>query len=149
MRQGGHRIHHRLGRTREIIDSKAYLGAFVAFLILDGTWLGVIAKGFYADQLGDRLRRNPNMLVAGVFYLVYVAGIVFLAVEPGLAARAWKTAALHGAVLGFVAYGTYDMTNYATLEGWPVKVVVVDLVWGTLLTAIAATAGFWAAGVGA
>ncbi len=131
-----------------MFDVKAYLGAFLAFMILDGTWLGVVAKGFYTRELGDRMRESPNMLAAGIFYLTYVAGIVLLAVAPGIAAGAWKTAALYGAVLGFVAYGAYDLTNYATLEGWPLRVVVVDLVWGTLLTAVSATAGYLAAQVG-
>ncbi len=128
-----------------MLDLRAFLASFVTFLILDGTWLGVIAKRFYADCLGDRLRSSPNMIAAGVFYLVYVVGIVLLAVNPALAGGTWKTAAFYGAVLGAVAYGAYDLTNYATLEGWPLRMVIVDMLWGTLLTAITATAGFLAA----
>ena len=123
---------------------KAYAGTLVAFLALDAVWLGVIAKNFYAQRIGSLMRDSPHWGAAGLFYLVYLGGIVFLAVNPALTAGSWKTAALYGAVLGFVAYGTYDMTNWATLEGWPADMVAVDLAWGTCLTALAATAGYLA-----
>ena len=94
----------------------AYCSAVVAFLIIDGLWLGVIAKNFYASQLGDLLRKNFLILPAAWFYLAYTAGLVFLAVRPMQAELALTNVALYGAIVGFLAYGTYDMTNLATLR---------------------------------
>ena len=128
-----------------MLYAKAYAATLVVFLGIDALWLGVIARRFYVDQLGSLMRESPSMLAAGGFYLFYVVGIVFFAVAPALAAGSWKTAALNGALLGLVAYGTYDMTNLATLKDWPVTVSIVDLVWGGVLTGIAATGGYLAA----
>ena len=124
---------------------KAFAGALITFLVLDGVWLGVIAKGFYRSELGSLMKDDPNWLAAALFYVAYVAGLTFLAVRPGLSEGDWRVAASHGAVLGLLAYGTYDMTNLATLKGWPLSVVAVDIVWGTLLTMAAAIGGYFAA----
>lgn len=123
----------------------AYGAAVVVFLGLDALWLGVVARGFYARRLGALLRPRPDLRIALVFYLFYVAGIVLFAVQPGLAAESWAVAAAHGAALGLLAYGTYDLTNQATLRDWPVAVTLVDMAWGGALTATAAIAGFLAA----
>ena len=113
----------------------AWLAAVVAFLVLDGLWLGLIARGFYASRLGELLRQPILVTPAAAFYLCYAAGLVFLAVRPAEPALSLGEVALHGAVVGFLAYGTYDMTNLSTLRGWPVSVSVVDLAWGTALSA--------------
>ncbi len=118
----------------------AYAAAVVAFLIIDGIWLGLVAKNFYADHLGDLLRKNFLVLPGALFYLAYTAGLVFLAVRPGQPDLSLANVAFYGAVVGFLAYGTYDMTNLATLRDWPVIVSVVDLMWGTVLSASVATA---------
>ena len=120
----------------------AYVCTLIVFLAVDFLWLGVVARGFYASQLGGLMRENIAFLAAGGFYLAYVAGIVLLAVMPALAEGSWVKAAVNGAVLGLVAYGTYDMTNLATLKGWPVTVSIVDMGWGTILTSMSAIAGF-------
>lgn len=117
----------------------AYCAAVIAFLIIDGLWLGVVAKSFYADNLGDLLRRRILALPAMAFYLMYTAGLVFLAVRPGQSDVGIASVALYGAIVGFLAYGTYDMTNLATLRDWPWIVSVVDLIWGTVLSASVAT----------
>lgn len=117
----------------------AYSAAIVAFLIIDGLWLGVVAKSFYADQLRSLLRNDFLPLPAIAFYMVYTAGLVFLAVRPGQADVTLVSVALYGALVGFLSYGTYDMTNLATLRDWPWLVSVVDIVWGTLLSASVAT----------
>ncbi len=124
--------------------AKAYGFTLAAFLVIDLIWLGVVARGFYVSQLGPLLRDNPLIAPAALFYLAYVAGIVWFAVNPALADGSWRTAALNGAILGLLAYGTYDMTNLATLRGWPVAVTVVDIVWGTLLGAACSAAGYGA-----
>ncbi len=120
----------------------AYAATLVVFLALDAVWLGTIALGLYRSRLGELLLERPNMAVAGLFYAVYVAGVVFFAVAPALQQGSWSSAVLHGAVLGFIAYATYDLTNLATLRGWPSDLALIDLAWGTLLTAASATGGY-------
>ena len=119
-----------------------YVASAVVFFGLDLLWLGVVARSFYVRQLGDLLSDQPNMAVAGLFYTVYVGGIVLFAVAPALQAQSWLTALVLGALLGLVAYGTYDMTNLATIRDWPVAMSVVDMAWGSTLTGVAATAGY-------
>ena len=124
--------------------AKAYGFTLVVFLAVDLLWLGVVMRGFYASQLGPLLRDSPMIAPAALFYLAYVAGIVWFAVLPALASGDWKTAALNGAILGLLAYGTYDMTNLSTLKDWPVPVSFVDMFWGGVVTGVSATAGFYA-----
>lgn len=107
--------------------------------IIDAVWLSVVANKFYKDQLGPLLLEKPNMVAAVLFYVIFVVGIVVFAVMPAVAAGDWKVALGYGALLGLVAYATYDLTNLATLKGFPVKIVIVDLIWGTLLTGTVAT----------
>ena len=128
-----------------MLYAKAYIATLIVFLGIDAIWLGLIARRFYGEQLGGLMRETPLMAAAGGFSLFYVVGIVFFAVAPALAAGSWKTAALNGALLGLIAYGTYDMTNLATLKDWPVTMSVVDMVWGGVLTGTAATGGYFAA----
>lgn len=125
-----------------MIYVKAYAITLIMFLGLDFLWLGIVARGFYASQLGGLMRDSINYLVAGMFYLAYVAGIVFFAVGPALAEGGWRKAALNGALLGLLAYGTYDMTNMATLKNWPITVSLVDMVWGGVVTGLSAVLGF-------
>jgi uncharacterized membrane protein len=122
----------------------AYGASAVVFFGLDLLWLGVIARGFYARQMGDLLREQPSLGVAGLLYVVSVGGIVLLAVLPALQSQSWRTALLLGVALGVVAYGTYDFTNLATLRRWPLALALVDLAWGSVLTGLAATAGYLA-----
>lgn len=123
----------------------AYGGVLLALLVLDALWIGLYMASAYKQALGELMLAQPRLAAAAVFYLLYAAGVVFLAVAPGLRADSWQTAALHGAVLGLVAYGTYDLTNYAILKPWPLGLSVVDIAWGALLTALAASAGWFVA----
>ena len=125
--------------------SVVYLAALMTFLVIDGVWLGVVARSFYVQQIGHLLRPAPNFSVAGLFYVIYVIGVVVFAVLPAISQQSWQTAVMLGALLGFIAYGTYDLTNLATVENWPVLVSIVDMVWGSVLTAIVALAGYNAA----
>jgi uncharacterized membrane protein len=120
----------------------AYIATAVVFFIADFVWLGVVMKAFYRDRLGALMAEQVNIPVAGLFYLAFVLGIVIFAVAPALAAGSWGRALLFGALFGFFAYGTYDMTNWATLRDWPAAVSIVDLAWGTVLTGVSATAGY-------
>ena len=121
---------------------KAYAITLIVFLGLDFLWLGFVARGFYASQLAGLIRENINYLAAGIFYLAYVAGIVFFAIAPALAEGSWRKAAIHGACLGLLAYGTYDMTNMATLKNWPVTMSFVDMIWGGVLTGLSGLIGY-------
>jgi len=120
----------------------AYIATLVSLLAIDAIWLGVVARKFYQQQLGDLMLPSPNFAVAAVFYLSFAAAIVVLAVRPWLVAGSLCTAAGYGAVLGVAAYGTYDMTNLSTLKNWPAPLSIVDMIWGTVLTAIASVSGY-------
>lgn len=123
----------------------AYGAAALAFLAIDAVWLSTMANLLYRPLLGDLLAPGFRLAPAVLFYAIYIAGIVFFAIRPALASGRLATAALNGAALGFVAYGTYDLTNQATLRDWPVIITVADMVWGTVLTASASVAGYAAA----
>lgn len=123
----------------------AYLFTAAAFLALDLIWLGVVAKDFYAARLGELL--SVSLPAALLFYVVYIAGVIFFAVAPALEAQSLAKAALLGALFGFFCYGTYDLTNLATLKGYPASLAFVDLAWGTVLTGASAAAGYWLTGL--
>jgi len=122
----------------------AYISTAVVFFALDYLWLTRIAIGFYREQIGSLMLASPNFAAAGVFYLFYVVGVVYFAVMPAVSAGSLVTALINGALLGLLAYGTYDMTNLATLKGWSLQMSLVDMAWGAFLTAIAAAAGYLA-----
>lgn len=123
----------------------AYVTAALVMGILDYLWLTNTVEPIYHKALGGIIADNPNMVAAVIFYLVYIVGILVFAVRPALASGDWKTAALFGALFGFFAYFTYDLTNLATLKVWSVKITVIDIVWGTFLTGVTASAAAFAA----
>lgn len=120
----------------------AYLGTLLAFLVLDGLWLGVLMGPTYKSLLGSLMLDQPRLLPAVLFYLLYVFGCVVFVVLPSVS---WQRAARLGALLGLVAYGTYDLSNWATLQGWSAGLAVMDMVWGTFLTAASCTVGYLSA----
>lgn len=120
----------------------AYLITAIVFFAIDFVWLGKVAKPFYYGHLAPMLLERPNMVAAAGFYTIYVVGIIIFAVSPALRDGSVSTALIYGALFGFFTYATYDMTNYATLRDWPGIVVIVDIIWGTCLTATAATLGY-------
>ena len=123
----------------------AYLATLVVFAIVDTLWLGVVARPFYRAELGDLLAPTVKLWAAVLFYLVYAAGIVVFAVLPAIRAESLVTALVMGALFGFFAYATYDLTNLATLRDWPLRMSIVDMAWGTFITGMTATAGAYAA----
>ena len=123
----------------------AYLTALVVLLAVDMVWLGFIARDFYKSQLGGLMAEKPLLGAAAAFYLLYPVGVTLFAVTPGLRETNWASTALLGLVLGLVAYGTYDLSNLATLKNWPVTLTLVDMSWGAALTMIAAVAAYFAA----
>ncbi|WP_142779749.1 DUF2177 family protein [Agrobacterium sp. T29] len=120
----------------------AYLFTLVAFLVIDFIWLSTMASRLYRPAIGDLLAENFRLAPAVVFYLIYAAGLTFLAVRPAFQTGEWTTALLYGAVVGFMAYATYDLTNQATLKSWSTTLTVADLLWGTFVSAAAATIGY-------
>jgi uncharacterized membrane protein len=113
---------------------KLYLVAFCLFLGLDFLWLGFIAKDIYRHELGFLLAKQFKMLPAVLFYLIYIAGLVFFCIHPAVEKRSCLIALATSAFFGLIAYATYDLTNLATLNNWPTKIVVIDLIWGVALT---------------
>jgi uncharacterized membrane protein len=120
----------------------AYAGSFVTLLVLDAIWLGLVARTFYRNQLGDLMLPQPNLAIAGVFYIFFTVAVVVLAVMPALSAESAGRALALGAVLGLAAYGTYDITNLSTLKAWPGLLSGVDMAWGTIITAASAGGGY-------
>lgn len=123
---------------------KLYFITLISFLAIDSLWLGLVAPSFYRSQIGHLMRDSPNFLAAGLFYLLFVYGVVFFAVEPGVRGHSLWQAALRGALFGLVTYATYDLTNHATLTDWPVLMTVVDMAWGTFLSAAVTLVSVWA-----
>jgi uncharacterized membrane protein len=118
-----------------------YAACALIFFPLDFIWLSTMGKGLYQRELGDLLLPNPNLAIAGLFYLAYLVGVVILVAAP--AEGDVVKALLLGAVLGFVAYGTYDLTNLSTVRGFSPLVATIDIAWGTALTAASAAGGVW------
>ena len=120
----------------------AYVSTLLVFLAIDAVWLTTMSQRLYRRYLGDILAGSVNLAPAVLFYLVYIAGIIVFATTPAFSTGKWTTAAVYGALYGFFAYATYDLTNQATVRGWPTIITVADICWGSLLSAVAATLGF-------
>ena len=121
----------------------AYLCALLAFTAVDMAWLSVMAGRFYRPTLGDILLADVNLKVAVVFYLLYPIGLLIFAIAPALKTGELKDALIMGALFGFFAYATYDLTNQATVRNWSFALTLVDVAWGAFasgLTAVVATA---------
>lgn len=123
------------------------LGTYAVFgvmLALDLLWLGVIAKPLYQQAIGHLMADGRTLRVAFVFYAVYALGLTVFAVWPQAATPGLSRTLAMGALFGFFAYATYDLTNLATLKGWPIGIALIDMAWGTAVSALSATAGKWA-----
>lgn len=119
-----------------------YLLTVPVFFAIDLVWLGLVAKNFYNKQLGKLLTENIIWSAAVVFYLLYIAGILYFAVLPAVEKESIAKAAINGALLGGLAYATYDLTNLATLKNWPLTVVVIDIIWGMILSSVVAVISY-------
>lgn len=116
-----------------------YLLSVPVFFIIDMIWLGLVAPGFYKSQIGHLMSPVINWPVAIIFYLLFLIGLVIFAILPALEAHEWTHALMYGALFGFFTYLTYDLTNWSTLRDWPALVSIVDILWGTFLSASVAT----------
>ena len=115
------------------------------FFALDFVWLSIATPRIYKPQLGNLLAEQPKLGVAAAFYLFYVVGIIALAIIPGVREEAVVGALWRGALFGFLAYATYDLTNLATIREWPWQLSMIDMVWGTTVTSVVSVAGYYAA----
>ena len=122
---------------------KVYLTALCIFFVIDLFWLGVIAKNLYKEELGFLLAPSVRWGAALLFYGLYLFGLTFFAILPGVREQSGLVAALNGALFGCICYATYDLTNLATLQGWPMKIVIYDLLWGTFISSITSFLTFW------
>lgn len=118
---------------------KVFIISMLIFLIFDFTWLGFIAKDLYKNELGHLLKEKVNFIAAFIFYVIFIIGISVFVIIPAIKNNSLKDVLIFGALFGLVTYATYDLTNYATLEGFKLKIVIIDLLWGTFLGTITAT----------
>lgn len=115
---------------------KQYLVSFGSLLLIDSVWLTKVAPKFYKSNIGHLMTENPNLLSAGLFYLLYIVGVVVFVVSPAVADKSLSFAATRGALFGLVAYSTFDLTAMAVFKNWPAKVTIIDMLWGTILTTL-------------
>lgn len=118
-----------------------YLSTAAVMVLIDLVWLGLIAKPMYQQGIGHLMAEKPNIAAAIGFYLLFPIGLMIFAILPEAADRRWQQTAICGALFGLFAYATYDLTNLATLKNYPIKLALIDIFWGTLVSAVAATAG--------
>jgi uncharacterized membrane protein len=116
----------------------AYIASLVVMAIMDGGWLSFATAKLYKPGIGHLMTDKPVWPAAVIFYLLYAAGVTYLIVLPAVSGAGAGTALVRGAVLGLIAYGTYDLTSLAIMNGWPAYITVADMVWGTVLTGVTA-----------
>ena len=113
---------------------KLFLIALPLFVVIDMVWLLLVAKDFYRKQIGFLMRPDIGWYAAITFYLLFIAGMIVFVISPAVEKHSWTHSLFFGALFGLITYGTYDLTNLATMKDWPVLVTVVDLIWGMVLS---------------
>ena len=115
---------------------KQFAVATIVFLLVDLFWLGFVAKKLYRNYLGHLMADKFILSAAGIFYIVFIIGLLYFVIQPGLAKDSLKYVIFSGMLFGFVTYATYDLTNLATLRDWPIAITLIDLAWGTTLSGL-------------
>lgn len=123
-----------------------WIAAAVLFVAIDMVWLLWLGRGFYVSEIGELLKQPPSMAAAAAFYALYVTGLMVLVIWPAVQAGSVGQALLYGAIAGAFAYGTYDLTNLAVMKGFTAKIAMIDLAWGTALTAVVSALATWIGG---
>lgn len=118
---------------------RLYLITLPVFFVIDLIWLAIVARKLYFSQLGSLMSNNINWLAAIIFYLLFIVGLIIFVIQPSIAKHSWMQALILGALFGFFAYATYDLTNLATLKNWPTLISIIDMAWGTVLSASVST----------
>ncbi len=126
--------------------AKHYLITLVVFTLIDLVWLLVISKRLYQEKIGHLMADTVNLPAAAIFYLLYILALVFFVINPAVDKKSVLYALGAGAFFGLVAYGTYDLTNLATLKGWPASLTVIDLIWGSFVTGSTCAITTWLSG---
>lgn len=121
---------------------KQYLITLIIFLGIDSIWLLFVAKEFYSKNIGHLMAKNPNLIAAGIFYLINIIGIIIFCITPALQKNSIVIALVLGGLYGLFTYSTYDLTNLATLKDWPLIVTILDIVWGVVLTSVVSGVSF-------
>lgn len=129
------------------LDMLKYLGIYFSFLItliaIDMTWLLVIAKKMYQNDMGDLMASEPKLLAGIGFYVLYAIGVCIFVLIPALSKQSWFDAVLYGALFGFFCYMTYDLTNLAVIRNFPIRLAFIDMAWGTFATATVSGFAYW------
>lgn len=125
---------------------KHYLIALVVFSLIDLVWLVFISRNLYKSKIGHLMADKVNLPAAVIFYLLFIAGMVFFVISPAAEKQSLLYALGAGAFFGLITYATYDLTNLATLKGWPVSMTVIDLAWGTFITGATCWLTTWISG---
>ncbi len=123
-----------------------WIAAAIIFLAIDMVWLLWLGRGIYVAEIGGLLRQPPNMVAAGLFYALYITGLMIMVIWPAVQNQSVSQGILYGAVIGAMAYGTYDLTNLAVMAGFTTRIAIIDLIWGTLLTATVSGLTTWIGG---
>jgi uncharacterized membrane protein len=124
---------------------KLYFIALPVFFAIDMVWLALVARSFYRAQIGFLMGSDFNWFAAIVFYLLFISALIYFVISPAVEKKIWFDALLRGALFGLVSYATYDLTNQATIKGWPVVVTIVDIAWGTTLSASVSVVSYFIA----
>ena len=119
----------------------AYIATMLVMFVLDIIWLSILAKPMYQQGIGHLMAAQPNLLFAALFYIVFVFGLMWFALAPNRHTKGLKSTFIAGAIFGFFVYASYDLTNLALLKDWPLPLSLVDIAWGTLLSAVSTCAG--------
>jgi uncharacterized membrane protein len=122
-----------------------YILTFIVFLAIDAVWLLVISKNLYSKEIGHLMAERALLLPALIFYLLFVVGVLIFSVIPGYEAQSVSKTLMLAALFGLMTYATYDLTNLATLRDWPIKITLIDIVWGTTISTVTGLAGFYIA----
>lgn len=120
-----------------------YITVTMVMVVIDLVWLGYIAKPLYFAGIGHLMAEKPNIMAAISFYALFPIGLMIFAIVPEAANVDWQRTAFLAALFGFFTYATYDLTNLATLKNFPLQLALIDMLWGSLVSAVAATAGKW------
>lgn len=113
---------------------KIYGAALTAFLLIDMVWIGLFANSFYRNRLGHLLAEDPNLAAGTIFYFLFIAGLIYFAVRPGLEHNKKSHCIFNAVLYGLVTYGTYDLANLALVKDWPIAVTIVDMIWGVAVS---------------
>lgn len=122
---------------------KTYMIALIVFFSIDIVWLAVVAKDLYRKEIGFIMSDVPNWIVAIIFYLIFITGLVFFVINPAVGKNSWTYALFVGMFFGFITYATYDLTNLAKLKDWPIKITIIDLLWGSSIGGMVSTITFF------